>query len=251
MTRNEVKKLSKSVIIFDEHFKHLFSVCIVEVGSAELNQLFRHRILDPSLFVAQYIIDAVFEAVDQRLRQLALVVLCLLVLNQSSFDFVLYLFAADFGLQILDHVEATQEILLEVAFNEMGKFCWSALAFIERIFNKPAEPLVEILWLVEAPGPFSLFKTPDLLMHILWLNSRLCFSFLHVLRLKIGMGLLALKLILTVIIIRNLSVPNLIRRVTFICLNCTDVQERVLRRGVFVNVTVRYVFFNMGSRLEW
>jgi hypothetical protein len=101
---------------------------------------------------------------------------------------------------------------LEVAFNKMRKVCWSALAFIERVFNKPAEPLVEILWLMEAPGAFSLFKTPDLLVHILWLNSRLCFSFLHVFRFQIGMGLFAIKLILTVLIIRNLSVPNLIRR---------------------------------------
>ena len=48
----KVQELSKSVVILDEHFKHLFPVDIVQVCSAKLDELLRHRSLDSLLLVA-------------------------------------------------------------------------------------------------------------------------------------------------------------------------------------------------------
>lgn len=252
MARDEIKQLAKRVVVLDKHLQDLLPVSIVEMGPVQLNEFVGHGCLHSLLLVAHDRVDAMLETVYQSLGQLALVVFGLLVLKKPALHLIFHLFAADFGLEVLDHVESTQQVFLEVALDEEGKVGGPVLALVEGVLDILAETLVVVLGLVEAAGPLSFSESSDLLVHELGFDARLRHGFLNVLLLQVGVWLVGFELIRAVVVVGHVAVAYLVcRQAAFIRLNRTDVEERVLAGRIFVAVGVGEVLVGLAGRHKW
>lgn len=169
-----------------------------------MHHFIRLRKLNSFLFFLDHLVNALLEIVHQSFTQLSLLVLCLLILHQLTFDFILQLFPPYLCLHVLDQIKPSQQILLKVALNLVRKQLGSIFTLVKRVFNELTELLIVMLRFMHRAWTLANSEAAHDLMHVLWFNASLGFSFLHVLLFKISVRLVELVCAVVVVAVTDL-----------------------------------------------
>ena len=191
MTWNEVEQLTEGFIIFDKTLQNTSLVKFFQIWAFHLYLLAAPESAWPRshltlLFVSQNAVNAVSEIVHERLRQVPLLTLGLLVFDNFAFGNIFILFSSNFSFQILYQIVTAQEIFLKEIFDQMWKSSWVFVRLIKSLLNVRSKLLLVIFWFIHIDGSFALFEPPYDFFHKLWFFSSQSLSLLHILLFEIG-----------------------------------------------------------------
>ena len=169
-----------------------------------MHHFVRLCILNSFLFFPNYLVNALLEVVNKSFTQLSLLVLCHLIFQQFTFNFILQLFPLYLRLHVLNQIKPSQQILLEVSLDLVREHLGSIFTLVKRIFNELTELLIIMLRVMDWAWTFAYSETTHNLVHVLWFDASLGFCFLHVLFFKIGVRLVELVCVVVVVAVTNL-----------------------------------------------
>jgi len=109
--------------------------------------------------------------------------------------------------------------------------------------------LVVIFWFMKTTGTLALCKPSGLLVHELRLDSSLRLRLLDIFLFEVSVGLVSFKLVGAIVIVRHISVTDLVcSQTAFIRLYRTDVEKGILWRRILIHISVGNVLVGLNGR---
>ena len=104
------------------------------------------------------------------------------VLHQFSFQLILLLLTPNLSLQVLNQIEAAQQIILDVPLDHVRESSRPVFTLVQRVLDELIESLIIVLGIVHGAWAFAYRETSNLFRHVLRSTfSSFSFSLLHVL----------------------------------------------------------------------